>query len=192
MRSRWLCRSVNPEPGVEPGVAARADRANNNYGKIRLLEREMSEVSERRNRVLADITNEFSGVHPVGQPPGYILARDAHPDHEDEQQQSVSKSDPEDPRDLASAQPQVTSTMGHLSMWDKLRAADLERVKRGLSSRRSEILARHAEELRTLEAEQSEVDVIEKAIAAFAQKFQLTNTAEVIPLEGERVPVQAR
>jgi hypothetical protein len=53
-------------------------------------------------------------------------------------------------------------------------------------------LARHAEELRTLEAEQSEVDVIEKAIAAFAQKFQLTNTAEVIPLEGERVPVQAR
>jgi hypothetical protein len=72
-----------------------------------------------------------------------------------------------------------------------LRAADLERVKRGLSSRRSEILARHAEELRTLEAEQSEVDVIEK-VAAFAQKFQLTNTAEVIPLEGERVPVQAR
>jgi hypothetical protein len=52
-------------------------------------------------------------------------------------------------------------------------------------------LARHAEELRTLEAEQSEVDVIEK-VAAFAQKFQLTNTAEVIPLEGERVPVQAR
>jgi hypothetical protein len=82
--------------------------------------------------------------------------------------------------------------MGDLSMWDKLTAADLERVKRGLSSRRSEILARHAEELRTLEAEQSEVDVIEKAIAAFSQKFQLTNTAEVIPLEGERVPVQAR
>jgi len=169
-----------------------AARASKNYGKIRLLEREMSEVSERRNRVLADITNEFSGVHPVRQPPGDILARDAHPDHENEQQQSVSKSDAEGPRNLNSAQPQVTSTMGDLSMWDKLTAADLERVKRGLSSRRSEILARHAEELRTLEAEQSEVDVIEKAIAAFSQKFQLTNTAEVIPLEGERVSVQAR
>jgi hypothetical protein len=26
MRSRWLCRSATPEPGVEPAAAARADR----------------------------------------------------------------------------------------------------------------------------------------------------------------------
>ena len=77
-------------------------------------------------------------------------------------------------------------------MWDKLTAADLERVKRGLATRRSEMLARHAEELKSLEAEQTEIDAVEKAIAAFAQKFNLTSTAEVIPLEGERVPVQAR
>ena len=71
-------------------------------------------------------------------------------------------------------------------MWDKLTAADLERVKRGLATRRSEMLARHAEELKSLEAEQSEIDVIEKAIAAFTQKFKLTTSAEVIPLEAER------
>ena len=76
-------------------------------------------------------------------------------------------------------------------MWDKLTAGDLERVKRELATRRSEMLARHAEELRVLEAEHSEIDVIEKAIAAFTQKFKLTSTAEVIPLEGERVPAQA-
>jgi hypothetical protein len=163
-----------------------AARASKNYGTIRLLEREMSEVSERRNRVLADITKEFGGVHPVGQPPGDTLAHDAHPDHEHEQQQSVSKSDAKDPRDLASAQSQVTSTMGDLSMWDELTTADLERVKRGLATRRSEMLARHAEELKSLEAEQSEIDVIEKAIAAFTQKFKLTTSAEVIPLEAER------
>ena len=33
---------------------------------------------------------------------------------------------------------------------------------------------------------------VEKAIAVFTQKFKLASTAEVIPLEGERVPVQAR
>ena len=76
-------------------------------------------------------------------------------------------------------------------MWDKLTAADLELVKRGLANRRSEMLARHATELKALEAEQSEIDVVEKAIAAFTQKFKLTSTAEVLPLEAERVPVQA-
>lgn len=76
-------------------------------------------------------------------------------------------------------------------MWDKLTAADLERVKRGLATRRSEILARHAQELKAFEAEQREIDVIENAIAAFMQKFKLTNTAEVISLEGERIPAQA-
>jgi len=72
---------------------------------------------------------------------------------------------------------------------DKLTAADLERVKRGLTTRRSEMLARHAEELKSLEAEQNEIDAIEKAIAMFTQKFKATSTAEVIALEGERVPV---
>ena len=37
-----------------------AARASKNYGTVRLLEREMAEVAERRGRVLADITNEFS------------------------------------------------------------------------------------------------------------------------------------
>jgi hypothetical protein len=36
-------------------------------------------------------------------------------------------------------------------MWDKLTAADFERIKRGLATRRSETLTRHAEELRALE-----------------------------------------
>ena len=88
--------------------------------------------------------------------------------------------------------PAGTSTeKGDNSMWDKLTAADLERVKRGLAARRSEMLARHADELKALEGEQREIDVIEQAIAAFTQKFKMTSIAEVIPLEGERVPVQA-
>jgi hypothetical protein len=79
---------------------------------------------------------------------------------------------------------------GDTSMWDKLTAADLERVKRGLTTSRSELLARHAEELKALEAEESEIEAIEKAIALFTQKFKLASTGEVVSLGGERVPVQ--
>jgi len=47
--------------------------------------------------------------------------------------------------------------------------SDIERVKRGLATRRAEILARHAEELKALEADESELDAFEKAIATFAR-----------------------
>ena len=71
-------------------------------------------------------------------------------------------------------------------MWDKLTAADLERAKRSLSTRRSEMLARHAEELKPLEADQRLIDAIEKAIDAFTQKFKLSKTAEVLVLNAEQ------
>jgi hypothetical protein len=48
--------------------------------------------------------------------------------------------------------------------------------------RRSEMLARHAEELKALDAQQAEIDTIEQAIAAFAQKFKGAE-AEVVPFE---------
>ena len=75
-------------------------------------------------------------------------------------------------------------------MWERLTAADIERVKRGLTTRRVEILARHAQELKALEVDQNEIDVFEKAIATFAQNFKLTRSAEVLVLT-ERVPAQA-
>ena len=62
----------------------------------------------------------------------------------------------------------------------------IERIKRGLAARRSEMLARHAEELKALQAEQSEIDAVEKAIAAFTHKFKLATSAEIVSLDGER------
>ena len=71
-------------------------------------------------------------------------------------------------------------------MWDKLTVADLERVKRELGTRRAEMLARHAEELKGLEADQREIDAIKQAISAFTQKFKLSKTAEVLVLKAEQ------
>ena len=71
-------------------------------------------------------------------------------------------------------------------MWEKLTRADVEHAKRGIANRRSEILARHAEELKALDAEQSEIDVIERAIDAFVSKFKIGGGAEIVPFDTER------
>ena len=67
-------------------------------------------------------------------------------------------------------------------MWNQLNRADLEGIKRDLDARRSELLARHAEELKTLDADKAEIDILEQAIDSIARKFNITG-AEVISLE---------
>jgi hypothetical protein len=48
-------------------------------------------------------------------------------------------------------------------------------------------LARHAEELKALDAEQGEIDNFERSIGAFARKFNLAG-AKVVALDAERSP----
>ena len=67
-------------------------------------------------------------------------------------------------------------------MWNQLSRADLDRVKRELDVRRSEMLARHAEELRALETDKAEIDILEQAIDGIARKFNIGG-AEVVSLE---------
>jgi hypothetical protein len=57
--------------------------------------------------------------------------------------------------------------------WKRLTSEDLDRVKRALSARRAEALARHAEELQKLEAERAQIDAIERAISSFTRKYRL-------------------
>jgi len=169
-----------------------AARASRNYGTVRLLEREMAEVAERRGRVLADITNEFSEAPTDAQQPTNPPAQGVEGEGKKVDEAREARPDIQAKTLTVVPSANVPLTMdqrGGLDMWDKLTAADLERVKQGLTTRRSEMLARHAEELKSLEAEQSEIDAIEKAIAVFTQKFRPASIAEVTPLEGERVSV---
>ena len=169
-----------------------AARASRNYGTVRLLEREMAEVAERRGRVLADITNEFSEAPTDAQQPTNPPAQGVEGEGKKVDEAREARPDIQAKTLTVVPSANVPLTMdqrGGLDMWDKLTAADLERVKQGLTTRRSEMLARHAEELKSLEAEHSEIDAIEKAIAVFTQKFRPASIAEVTPLEGERVSV---
>jgi len=70
-------------------------------------------------------------------------------------------------------------------MWDRLTAADIEQAKRSVTNRRSEMLVRHAEELKALDADETEISAIEQAINAFARKFRI-GSADVAPFDRER------
>ncbi len=169
-----------------------AARDTRNLGLVQLLKRELAGSEKKRDQVLADITKGLSANSPANRqhiPLKNVQSKPAEgkPSHSRNLEPGTLNSVPSAARVLA-----TDTATGDTSMWDQLTAADIERVKRGLATRRSEILARHAEELKAFEADQNEIDAIEKAIAVFTQKFKLASTAEVIPLEGERVPVQAR
>jgi hypothetical protein len=82
--------------------------------------------------------------------------------------------------------PQAASAEGGKNMWDQLKPSDIERAKQDLVTRRNEMLARHAEELRGLDADHAELDGLEQAITAFLQKFSATGAAGVVKLDAER------
>jgi hypothetical protein len=75
---------------------------------------------------------------------------------------------------------------GVATVWDQLTRADIERVKRELGVRRAELLSRHAEELRALDAAQTDIDTFEQTIDAFARKFNIAGGEVVVPFDGER------
>ncbi len=72
-------------------------------------------------------------------------------------------------------------------MWDQLKPSDIERAKSELGDRRAEMLARHAEELKGLDVDQSQLETLERAIASFLQKFNASSPdSAVVKLDEER------
>lgn len=69
------------------------------------------------------------------------------------------------------------SVEGGKIVWDQLTPGDIERVKSELGARRAEMLARHAEELKGLEAEQSQIETLEQAIEMFLRKAKRPESA---------------
>jgi hypothetical protein len=137
-----------------------AARSTRNYGLIPVLEREIVAAGDRRDRVMSQIAASLT---------------------------SSSQSSPlRDPsrNNSASSQPapDLNKRTGVDVVWKELTRSDIDRVKRALHARRSEMLALHAEELKAIEAEAAEIDVLERAIEALVRKLNIGG-AEVVPLE---------
>ena len=164
-----------------------AARSTQNHGLARLLQQEITEAEERRARVLADLTKGVGVAGSAGQNPIHAPVQKFQPKAIKGKQEPAEQVEPSITTGVAG--PELNSspdtTEGVAAVWDKLTRADVERVKQGLSTRRSELLARHAEELKALDSEQIEIDVIERAIGAFASKFKIGGSAEVVPFHAE-------
>jgi len=179
-----------------------AAKATKNLGLVQLLQKEIAGATERRARVLSDITkvlgNATSRKRHLQAATQAQLSTTVNAELPlEEHQMDASVVENASREDEAVVCPQVPAretieSGGVLAMWDKLTRADVERVKQGLAGRRSELLARHAEELKTLDGEQTEIDIFERAIGAFASKFKIGESGEVVPFDPERsVQVQA-
>lgn len=185
----------------------RQAKSTNNHGLTRLLEQQLHETKARRPRILDEITRKMASTAADAPPPipkpkkakGAAAARVADaspaattlPGTEAKDETAKPKDDTAKhaaPAIVPSAEPMANPIEGASIMWEQLTPEHLERAKRELGRRRADILARHAEELKELEADQDEIDSLDRAIGAFARKFTAPaeSGAEVVELEEER------
>jgi hypothetical protein len=73
-------------------------------------------------------------------------------------------------------------------MWDRLKQSDLAEAKQQLRRRVDETLRRHAEEIRGLDNDVAEVEVLNRLVDAFSEKF---GTAPAAPMAAAKGPEAA-
>jgi len=156
-----------------------AARATQNHGLVKLLERQILEAEKWRDRLLQQITSRLTVSSAKGAREDAAATLAAEPQPEAVSPAPAPESlGPESLAELAVAvaeavsrdvAPVINRLEGVASVWDQLSRTDL--------------LTRHAEELRALDAEQSEIDAFEQAIDAFARKFNLAGAEVVVPFE---------
>jgi hypothetical protein len=170
-----------------------AARANKDNRLIRILEAEITEAEARRDRLLASITTNLAAsgeaaqnqpsveAGPVGeQPPTEqpaatgAAAEQADEPPLQEAADAAAEQPAEEVREAQVAATRGDSVEGGMVVWDQLTPADIQRALAAIGDRRNEMLARHAEELKSLEVEQAELEGLEKAIDAFVRRLNKT------------------
>lgn len=158
-----------------------AARRGKDHRLVRTLEQEITAAEERRTDLLAHISTHLADTPEAAAEPGArksaaaarrAAAAAANPDDE----QDLPPLDLVNPIiDAATTAPDAAarhdSPKGERIVWDQLTASDVERARQELEARRAKMIARHAEELKGLDADHSELSALERAIDAFMQKF---------------------
>ena len=115
-----------------------------------LLEREIVDMEERRSKLLANIATSVVADQNSAQ----------------SEQRDPEDSGTADPRSVAAFDDSENSTKqgqvkGDDIVWEQLTPADVDRARQELDRQRTEMLARHAEELNLLEGDRAQVDQLE-------------------------------
>jgi hypothetical protein len=67
-------------------------------------------------------------------------------------------------------------------MWDRITSADVERAKAALDEKRAEVLSRHVDEIKGLDAQLRDIESFERVVEAFFEEHLLPDAAAVQPL----------
>lgn len=187
-----------------------------------VLEREIAEMEERRGKLLAHIANSVVGEETGGTkekrkpeaPDAAAQGQTASDGDELEAEEEAAEEEAVATGAMSeAAQPHVLRSMpllgsgtpkgveagtadhqprGGGAVWNQLTPADVDRAKHELERRRAEILARHAEELKSLNADAEEIDALEQAINVFLRKFSSPAPGgEVVRLDQRQPRAQA-
>ena len=190
-----------------------AAKSRHNYGLVKVVKEQITAAYQRRARYLAHIST--SVAESLDPSPPLETSTEAQPEKEAIAEPDPPSAEPaeavtqEVPEELAEPHQQNAELVGPIAisgvapahvdtiegatdLWDQLTPTHIERAKHELGNRRAEMLARHAEELKGLDVDQSEIDTLAQAIDAFAQKFNLPSAgSSVVRLNKERDRLQA-
>jgi len=178
-------------------VAARSAKDNR---LARVLEQEISEAERRRDLLLANITDQVASPTEgsaqaqaaADAPPTLEPVAVAAPDNDVADQPTTLPDEPAAEVAVShQAAPAAAQTDGGSAVWDQLTPGDIQSAKTELADRRTEMLARHAEELKALDVDQAQLDTLAEAIELFARKFKQpaqpeAPNADVVTLDQER------
>jgi hypothetical protein len=183
-------------------------RASKDHRVIRTLEAEIAAAEARRDRLVTHITTDLT-AHPE-LAPSAEAAKTANPvaveaaTGETAANGGGTPEPPPVPVEAPAAGGAVSSAAaaeadgvkGGIIVWDQLTPRDIERAQSAIGARRTEMLARHADELKVLERDQTELEGLEQAIAAFVRRFRPPrgeDGADIVELGDEReLRVQGR
>jgi hypothetical protein len=156
-------------------AAAKTDRDDR---RIRILEQEITVAEGRRIGLLASLSDHLAVVtdaeanEAVSPFVGGVTASD-----EDGPSIVLDPADPGDESGVGEVAQRVflqaagDQRKREVTMWDQLTPGDLDRARQELEAQHNEMLARHAEELRGLDADRDQLASLEAAIAEFLRRF---------------------
>ena len=167
-------------------------RSSEDHRRARVLEAEIDAAENRRAQLLVHITTHLAGApdgaaHPAATQ-GADLTRavgpieETLPDEAERERQSLDLVEEivGDGAASPAAAPRADSAEGGIVVWDQLTPSDIERATNELGVRRAAMLARHAEDLNRLDADQTQIETLEQAIDAFVRKLNLSSAEPAV------------
>lgn len=169
-----------------------AAKETQNYGRWKVLEPQLASARQRREKALEALTRRAASSAIERPTKSRKSTQPARAAAVEEAPASVETPPSAEPAEAAvnkeaAATPSKSSDLkGADIMWEQFSPDDLKQAKQDIVRRRAEMLARHAEELQTLEKDQEHIDAVCKAIDVFMSKFHGPADAEVVQLDQQR------